>query len=160
MRKLLFGAVIAAAARWFLDPERGNDRRGQVQEKAMKFGRQAKDGAANTVGQVTGKKEGQSPRAVPDPYEDSTASNDPALQAKVESEIFRDADAPKGQVSVNAESGVVYLRGELESRDQIEALADAAGRVEGVRGVENLLHTPGEPAPTKDESQHTSGTSA
>ena len=160
MRKLLFGALISAAARWFLDPERGSDRRSQLRDKAMMFGRQAKEGATGTVSQVTSTMKSGGPSAVEDPYRDSSVSNDPALQAKVESEIFRDADAPKGQVSVNTESGVVYLRGQLDSRDQIESLAEAAGRVEGVRGVENLLHTPGEPAPAKDESHHTTGTGA
>ena len=36
------------------------------------------------------------------------------LARKVESEIFRAADAPKGAVSVNAENGVVFLRGEVD----------------------------------------------
>jgi osmotically-inducible protein OsmY len=165
MRKLLFGAVIAAAARWFLHPEQGNQRREQIRDKTMGFGRKAKEGAAGKVSQVTGKTAqsdpGQSgPTTVPEAVRESGEFDDSTLQAKVESEIFRDPEAPKGRVSVNAESGVVYLRGELDSREQIEALADAAGRVDGVRGVENLLHTPGEPAPTKDESHHTSGTSA
>ena len=75
--------------------------------------------------------------------------NDPALQAKVESEIFRGPDAPKDKVSVNVENGVAYLRGELDDREAIDRLAEAAGSVEGIRGVENLLHTPGEPAPMK-----------
>jgi osmotically-inducible protein OsmY len=52
-------------------------------------------------------------------------------------------------VSVNVEDGVVYLRGQLDDHDAIERLRDAAGKVEGVRAVESLLHTPDEPAPTK-----------
>jgi hypothetical protein len=68
--------------------------------------------------------------------------NDPTLENKVQSEIFRDADAPKGKVSVNVEHGVVFLRGELDSAKQIEELVDAAALVEGVKGVENLLHEP------------------
>ena len=73
--------------------------------------------------------------------------DDVTLARKVESELFRDADAPKGKVSVNAENGVIYLRGELESQEQIERLAEAARQVEGVQSVKNLLHTPGTPAP-------------
>ena len=75
--------------------------------------------------------------------------NDPALARKVESEIFRDPDAPKGSVDVNVEEGVVYLRGEVESQERVQELGEEARKVEGVRGVENLLHTPGEPAKTK-----------
>jgi hypothetical protein len=74
--------------------------------------------------------------------------NDSALKDKVESEIFREPDAPKDKVSVNVEDGVVYLRGQLDDRQAIERLADAAAKVEGVRSVESLLHTPDQPAPT------------
>jgi BON domain len=72
--------------------------------------------------------------------------DDVTLTRKVETEIFRDRDAPKGRVSVNTENGVVYLRGELEP-EQIRHLVDAAGRVDGVQRVESLLHPPGTPAP-------------
>jgi osmotically-inducible protein OsmY len=45
-------------------------------------------------------------------------------------------------VSVNAENGVIYLRGRLESEREIEDLTRAAGAVEGVARVESMLHTP------------------
>jgi osmotically-inducible protein OsmY len=45
-------------------------------------------------------------------------------------------------VSVNAEGGVVYLRGRLDSEREIEELVRAAGAVEGVKRVESKLHTP------------------
>lgn len=80
------------------------------------------------------------------------ALNDPALARKVESEIFRPADAPKESVNVNVEHGVVFLRGEVGSRDQADSLEAAASAVEGVKRVENLLHTAGEAAPAKSES--------
>lgn len=75
--------------------------------------------------------------------------NDPTLARKVESEIFRPADSPKATVDVNVENGVVYLRGEVEDEDGIEALMAATRNVEGVGQVESLLHTPGSPARTK-----------
>lgn len=77
------------------------------------------------------------------PYDDVT------LARKVESEIFRDADAPKGTVDVNAENGVVFLRGQVDREEQIQTLASAARSVDGVKDVESLLHTPGTPAPMK-----------
>ena len=61
---------------------------------------------------------------------------DLGLVRKVESEIFRDAGAPKGQVSVNAENSVVFLRGEVE-REWIEQLGSEAERVTGVAAVRN-----------------------
>jgi osmotically-inducible protein OsmY len=75
--------------------------------------------------------------------------NDATLAKKVESEIFREREAPKGHVDVNAESGVVYLRGQVDNADQIRALVEAAARVEGVTAVENLLHLPGGPTRSK-----------
>ncbi|HWG56583.1 MAG TPA: BON domain-containing protein [Gaiellaceae bacterium] len=73
--------------------------------------------------------------------------NDQTLKAKVETELFRDPDAPKGTVDVNAQNGVIQLRGEVESPELIEELVAQARSIQGVRDVENLLHTPGAPAP-------------
>jgi BON domain-containing protein len=76
--------------------------------------------------------------------------NDPGLAAKVESEIFRDDDAPKGSVNVNSENGVIYLRGEVGTQEQIDSLGSAARKVSGVKEVKNLLHLPGDQAETKN----------
>jgi osmotically-inducible protein OsmY len=73
--------------------------------------------------------------------------DDATLKAKVETELFREADAPKGSVSVNAQYGVVQLRGELESQDMIDQLVARAREIDGVNNVENLLHLPGTEAP-------------
>ena len=71
--------------------------------------------------------------------------DDVTLKRKVESELFRPAGAPKGRVDVNVQDGIVELRGQLDGTEEIEALAEAAARVDGVRDVHNLLHTPGTP---------------
>jgi BON domain len=55
---------------------------------------------------------------------------------------FRKVGVPTGQVSVNADNAVVFLRGQLESDGQIEELVRAIHAIEGVKGVKNLLHTP------------------
>jgi osmotically-inducible protein OsmY len=79
--------------------------------------------------------------------------DDVTLARKVESEIFRDADSPKGQVSVNAESGVVYLRGQVKNPEQMKALEAAARKVDGVKDVNNLLHMPNTEPLTKVEGK-------
>jgi osmotically-inducible protein OsmY len=162
MFKILFGAAIGAAAAWFLDPNDGTRRRNVMRDKTMKYARQGKDEAARKAsyagGAIKGKATAAGPGTSREPAEERLG--DPGLQAKVESEIFRDPDVPKGQVSVNVESGIVFLRGEIEDRATIERLREAAAGVDGVRGVESLLHTPGEPAPTKDESHTTAGRSS
>jgi osmotically-inducible protein OsmY len=70
-----------------------------------------------------------------------------ALAHKVESEVFRRAGVPKGQIDVNAEAGVVFLRGVVERQEDIDRLQEFTSGIAGVRGVENLLHLPGTPAP-------------
>jgi osmotically-inducible protein OsmY len=74
--------------------------------------------------------------------------NDAVLVSKVESEVFGDPDIPKGGISINAENGIVVLRGQVEDPEQIRRLEQAVGKIDGVLGVENLLHLPGTPAPT------------
>jgi osmotically-inducible protein OsmY len=144
MFKILFGAAIGAAAAWFLDPNDGTRRRNVVRDKTAKYARQGKDEAARKATSagtaVKGKATAAAPGTGREPAEERL--NDPALKAKVESEIFRDPDVPKGQVSVSVEEGIVSLRGEVEDPATIEALRDAAAKVDGVRRVESLLHTP------------------
>jgi osmotically-inducible protein OsmY len=162
MFKLLFGAAIGAAAAWFLDPNDGTRRRNTTRDKAMKFARQGKDQAAQQASYAGSTIKGKAHAAAPTTGREPAADrlNDPALRSKVESEVFRGADAPKGQVSVSVEYGIVFLRGEVDDRPTIDALGAATAGVEGVRGVENLLHTPDEPAPAKDESHTTASTTA
>jgi osmotically-inducible protein OsmY len=147
---LLLGAAAGAAAAHFLDPDNGARRRGQLKDKSG----QAKAGATQAVGTVSAAAEkakgaamNVAPSAVkPTRLEDA---DDVTLARKVESEIFRDADAPKGAVSVDVQDGVAYLRGAVDD-EWIARLADDAKKVDGVKGVKNLLHRPGTPAPTAD----------
>jgi hypothetical protein len=88
-------------------------------------------------GRIQGKVSG----LVPKQYDDAT------LKDKVESELFRDEHEVKGAINVNAQEGVVQLRGQLPSQDLIDALVDRTQKIQGVREVENLLHTPGTEAP-------------
>ena len=71
----------------------------------------------------------------------SKGYDDVTLARKVETELFRPADAPKGQVSVNVNDGVVELRGELPDQKQIDELGESARQIGGVKDVRNLLHT-------------------
>ena len=88
-----------------------------------------------------GRLQGAISRQLPKEYDDAT------LKDKVESELFRDEHEVKGAINVNAQEGVVQLRGQLPSQDLIDALVDRTQKIQGVRGVENLLHTPGTEAP-------------
>jgi osmotically-inducible protein OsmY len=143
MLKILIGAAIGAAAAWFLDPNDGTRRRNVLRDKTMKYARRGKEEAARKATYAGETVKGKATAVAPGTGREPAGErlNDPALKAKVESVIFRDPDSPKGQVSVNVEDGVVYLRGELDDEAKIEGLREAAARVEGVRGVESLLQT-------------------
>jgi osmotically-inducible protein OsmY len=123
MSRFVFAGAFGAALAYFFDPDNGRKRRKEAIKKAAKG-----------LGQAGRKAQAVGPRAQPD---------DPTLADKVKSEIFRDADVAKEQVNVSVEDGVVYLRGELEEPDLIEDLEAQARQVQGVRGVENLLHASG-----------------
>ncbi len=73
--------------------------------------------------------------------------DDVSLVRKVESELFRDRTIPKGQISINADRGIVVLRGQLEDAQQIRRIERQVRTVAGVRDVENLLHPSAVPAP-------------
>jgi osmotically-inducible protein OsmY len=80
--------------------------------------------------------------------EEKLQPDDATLARKVETEIFRDSDIPKGRINVDAENGKVVLRGEVEEPELINDLELRTKNVQGVQEVENLLHVPGAAAPT------------
>jgi osmotically-inducible protein OsmY len=81
------------------------------------------------------------PQQVREPLDDA------GLAHKVESVLFRDTHVPKGEISINAERGTVFLRGQVESPELIDELTKSVRKIVGVSEVVNLLHLPGTPAP-------------
>jgi osmotically-inducible protein OsmY len=142
------GAGVGAAVAYFMDGGSGARRRSLVQDKASRFTREGSgtvQGAAHAVG---GKAQGMAARAQHAAKGgDSAPDDDATLKSKVESEIFRPADAPKGSVDVSVVNGIVELRGQVDDPAQSEALEKSARNVTGVRDVRNLLHLPGETPP-------------
>jgi osmotically-inducible protein OsmY len=137
------GCALGAAAEFLFDPSQGARRRHLARDRALSRVRRRSRDAVRRARYLEGVAEGVTHRAakvVHPAHLDEP--DDVTLSRKVESVAFREAGTPKGQVSVNAERGVVYLRGRLETTEQIDALVRAAGAVEGVKGVKNLLHTP------------------
>jgi predicted exporter len=132
---------------YFLDPRSGTRRRHLVRDRtraafrrrARRVERQAHYEAGKLVGlahTITHRE--QSPPEM----------DDVSLVRKVESELFRDRTLPKGQISINADRGIVVLRGQLEDVQQIERIEREVRKVAGVHDVENLLHPPTVPAPS------------
>jgi osmotically-inducible protein OsmY len=140
------GGVLAA---FFLDPVSGRRRRAQLAQRVPGFFRHRSRDAARLGRRVSADAYGIKQRVTHLRQEPKHGLlNDPALARKVETEIFRDPDVPKGTINVQAHDGVVELRGEVPRPELIDQLVDRARRIPEVQDVENLLHLPGTPAPT------------
>jgi osmotically-inducible protein OsmY len=148
MRKLLTLAGLGAVLTYFFDPQSGARRRAVARDRALAFFRQRSRELGRTAAGVRADAEGLVQKAKHLKAEETLREpNDATLARKVESEILRDPDVPKGRIDVNAEDGVVILRGEVENDNLIRDLEEKTRSVQGVRDVENLLHTPGTEAP-------------
>ena len=147
--KALF-AGLGAGLMYFLDPQQGARRRNMTRDRTLAFFRKAGRRSVRAGRGVAAEAYGVTQK-ITHMREEPKELDDITLARKVESEIFRDRDVPKGNVNVNVVDGVVELRGEIEEPGMIEDLEKAARKVAGVKGVENLLHAPGTPAPTTPE---------
>lgn len=142
-------AAVGAGLVWFLDPSSGRRRRHVVRDKGVSLARRGAHRGRRTVRHASSDAVGLGKRLARRLPGDEPELDDATLAHKVETEIFRDADVPKGQINVNAENGKVYLRGEVGQPELIRDLEERTRKVQGVQDVENLLHLPGTEAPTK-----------
>jgi osmotically-inducible protein OsmY len=146
-RTVLMGAIGAALV-YFFDSQNGNRRRKMAVDRALGFLRRTERKGEHLARGVAAEAYGVAQKAT-HLKEQEKEFDDATLARKVETEIFRDAGVPKGRINVNAENGVVVLRGEVEQPDMIQALEQKTRKVQGVRDVENLLHAPGQEAPAR-----------
>ena len=143
---IAIGAAGAAAA-FFLDPVSGKRRRRvakdwtvarfrDLSERGGRMGRSITARGAGTIQSIRHRR-------------DAPPENDQVLAHKVESELFQSTDVPKGRINVNAENGVVVLRGQVDTPDQVKRIEIEVRGIQGVREVDNLLPLPGTPAPPR-----------
>ena len=142
------GLVVGALMEYFLDPGSGRSRRHRVRDRALSRIRHGERRVAERARRTESRALGVARRTVHaarrgrrEPLDDVT------LAHKVESELYRRVQVPKGRISINAEEGFVFLRGVLERQEDIERIGAAVREIAGVREVENLIHLPGTPAP-------------
>jgi osmotically-inducible protein OsmY len=115
-------------------------RRNIARDKVAAAGRGVVQTAARQADYAAGVAKGAA-HAATTPLRPAPEYDDVTLARKVESVLFRPADAPKGAISVGVVDGVVELRGKLDDEDKIAELDRAARKVEGVKDVRNLVHT-------------------
>lgn len=142
LRYMAFGALLA----YFFDPDNGRRRRAMAQQRIPALFRNASKKAGSVGGAATAQATAMKQKATHIKEEEKPQPDDVTLARKVETEIFRDSDIPKGRINVNAENGKVVLRGEVEQPELISDLEKRTKKVQGVQEVENLLHVPGSPA--------------
>jgi len=140
----LAAAAGGAALAYYLDSQQGRRRRHVTRDKARSLAKHGTKRGRKLVHHVSADARGLVKRAR---HARGSAGelDDATLVDKVESIVFRNRDVPKGRININAENGVVFLRGEVDRPELVGALEARVRKVRGVRGVENLLHTPVEP---------------
>jgi BON domain len=151
-KRLLFlvgGSAAGAALMALFDPVRGKARRARLVSQAGGFARRRARRFGRLGRRVVSDIEGYRDRVTYGRRGDYIAPNDATLEQKVESEVMGRSDVPRGSIVVNAEDGVIVLRGQVESEDQIEMVERLVRQVDGVRDVENLLHVKGTMPPNK-----------
>ena len=140
------GLLLGALAGLAVDRVAGrHDQRAHLLAKTRKiirlldrYGRRA---ALRLIGRGRGLVHGCLPLTSREPLDDA------GLAHKVESVLFRRPDVPKAALSINAEDGTVFLRGQVDEQDVIDALVASTEVIPGVRAVVSLLHLPGTEAP-------------
>jgi osmotically-inducible protein OsmY len=149
MLRLLFYGALGAAVAYFFDPDNGRRRRALTRDRVPAVFRRGSQRVGRLGRAASAEAYGAAQKVKHAKEEGKPQPDDVTLARKVETEIFRDADVPKGQINVNAENGIVVLRGEVGKPELIRDLEKKTRQVQGVRDVENLLHLPETPARTK-----------
>ena len=153
---VLAGALAGAVTVYFFDPQQGRARRAQFIDWS---GARLRRGwrALDQIRARTGSNAAAFPQKMVSLRSGPRPADDLTLRDRVESEVFRNPDLPKGQINIDVESGVVTIRGQVDNAFQIANVEKAVMKVPGVAGVENLLHVDGTPAPNKAQARESAG---
>ena len=144
---ILFGAAAGAAAAHFLDPDQ------RATAGARSTARQHVDATAAWAGAVQARwrRQGEGRRdAVTRRRKASrtrTTSRSPARSRQ------RSSARPtrrRARSTSNVQNGVVYLRGEVDTTRRSTEPPPRPRNVDGIKGVESLLHLPARPAPAAE----------
>lgn len=147
---LVIAGIAGAATAFFADPQRGNARRKEAVDRIGGFTRHTSRKAQHLVRGVAAKTSGWTHKVthlrLAHPNVD-----DGTLRDRVESELFRDPEVPKGNINLDVAEGRVTLRGQLRRPEQIGDLQARVAAVPGVQAVQSYLHLEGTEAPNKAE---------
>lgn len=148
----IISSLVTGLLVFFMDPERGKRRRNMLRDQILARMRRTGRGVRGVFRGAAAETYGVSHRIVHLVPRSTEVTDDETLRQRVESQLFRDRHIPKGDLNINCEHGMVILRGELDSAIEIAQLEERVRHMTGVRGVQNLLHLHGTPAPNKQRS--------
>ena len=143
MLRFIRSVGLGALSAYVFDPDTGRRRRAMARDRFPAIFRRMSAKAERTGKAVAAEAEAVKQKATHLKEKEKPQPDDVTLARKVETEV------PKGQINVNAENGKIVLRGEVEKPEMIQDLEKRTKKVQGVKEVENLLHTPGASAPTR-----------
>lgn len=138
IRHLVAGATLGSLLTYLFDPERGRSRRTQLTQRSAGMVRRIRRQAQRQLTSATSQAAGLKERVAHLEVEDRNPTEE-KLKDRVQSELFRAPDIPKGDININVENGVVMLRGHVDSDAMRERLEVQARRIQGVERVENLI---------------------
>jgi osmotically-inducible protein OsmY len=144
----LLGAAFGAAAAFLFDPARGRARRARLTDQGAATVRRITRQSEGVVRRVRSDVEGKLAATRAAGSVEARPLDDATLTDRVQSVVFRDPSVPKGDLNINVERGIVVLRGEIPDEEMRARIVSEVEAVEGVWSVRDLLHLPGQPAPT------------
>jgi BON domain len=148
---IIGGAVGGVIAAYFFDPQRGRARRAVFADWSSARLRRGWQ-AVNQWARLTGSNASALPQRMVSIKSGARPVDDLTLKDRVESDVFRNPDLPKGHINFDVNTSIVTIRGQVDNAFQIATVEKAVLKVPGVSGVENLLHVNGTPAPNKAEA--------
>ncbi len=145
---ILLAGISGATLAYFLDRKQGRRRRHTARDQLISIIHRSAAHADRLSRLASSYLYGLAQKMIHLRHAAEPAPNDETLTQRVRSQILRSPEFHKHRIMINAEHGLVVLRGEVDNPKQMRALEKKARKVPGVRDVENLLHLPGCPAPT------------
>ncbi|HLQ33087.1 MAG TPA: BON domain-containing protein [Chloroflexota bacterium] len=138
--QLLAAFALGAAVMYLLDPDMGKRRRNMAVDRTAGVTRRAARGMGRAGRKIGTDMAGKRQALLHGQHDGREPLDDATLAHKVESVLFRDPDVPKGSLNINAEHGVVVIRGEVRTPDQIRDIEQRVERIDGVQEVRSMLH--------------------
>lgn len=144
MRRGLFAmgaAALGAGLAYLLDPDRGKLRRHKTKDRLAAVMRRRRRELGQKARYVGGQMEGVGHRMT-GAGQGQVPADDRTLESKIQSEVLGGDEFGDASINVMVADGIVDLRGELRTPDDINRLEAAVAAVPGVQRVDNHVRLP------------------